>query len=295
MQSHREAMGPAMSMSLNAAALLATLGFFSATITFKPYAHLLDNAVATCGRFAMIIGVAVFLWSPLAAPHGEWWPYVWSMQVAAMSILVPLGLLIIAVIVLTCLAFRDASCRTCKDASRKSEELLKKYAKAFDASAGVDLGKHSIDVLFQDMHPAPRLPAMVRMPVDYLRLQPSANRRGDVVSIESPSKPWISVVPSLIFPVVGTRNTSRQHVPIAAILEPPDDGRLLFAEKASNGGLEWKEVLRSFLNPIDEACAKEAERIIAASEFPVDGALAERSLVIVELCPSDNTMTNYIR
>jgi hypothetical protein len=295
LQSHPEVIGTAMSWALSAVAVLATCGHLAAAYMFRPYAHFLDNGVAAGGRLALLVGVLMFLFSPHTAPPAEWWPFVYTMQATSVLMLAPLGLLLMGVIMLTCLAFRDTTCRTCKDTNKKSDELLQKYAKAFDVTSSIDLGKHSIDVMFQDMHPAPRLPALVRMPVDFLRLQPSPNRRGEVVMLHSPGKPWISVVPSLIFPVVGARNVTRHHVPIAAILEPPDDGRLLFTEKASNGGLEWKEVLRSFLNPIDEACAKEAERIINASEFPLDGALAERSLVIVELSPSDNNMTTLIR
>jgi hypothetical protein len=188
------------------------------------------------------------------------------------------------------------ACRGCSHINKSSEELLKKFSQAPDAfDALIDVDKHCINVVFQDMHPAPSLPALVRNPIEYLRIQPSPNRRGQVVQLPNTGKPWISIVPSLIFPVVGNRNPNRHHIPIAAVTEPPDDGRLLFAERASNGGLEWREVVRSFLNPIDEACAKEAERMIQAHELPADGAQGERSLVVVEICPPSDHMTTLIR
>jgi hypothetical protein len=278
---------------MNTLAILGSFGYLLAAVMFRPYVHPIDNLAAVCSRLPNPLAVIVCLFLHDSSQSWGWWPAVYCLEAAAAMTAVSLCVLGLAALALTALTLMDLSCRTCSDINKASDRLLKKFAQAHVHGAPIDIGQHSIDVMFQDMHPAPSLPAIVRNPVEYVRLQPSSNRRGQVYKLPCPGKPWISVVPSLIFPVVGARNPNRHHVPIAAVTEPPDDGRLLFAERASNGGLEWREVVRSFLTPIDEACAREAERVIQAHEHPDNGA--ERSLVVVEICPSDNNMTTLIR
>jgi len=285
---------------VNGIALGAVIMYAWAAVVFRPYVHFFDVAATVCGRFAVALSVGAILVvsqpGPEAMTH-DWGSFVPAMMAVAVLTFVPLCLLLVATAMLTHSMMRDFVCTGCNQGSKAAEELLEKYWQQGHVGSedvgNVELSKHVIDVVFQDMHPAPRLPALVRNPVEHLRLQPCLGRRGTCTQLPSNGKPWLSLVPSLLFPLAGARGStvSRGSAPIAALTEMPDDGRLLFAERASNGGLEWREVLHSFIDPIDEDCAKEAERLIADSEFPLEGAGAERSLVIVELVAADNAST----
>lgn len=298
--SHADSLSPTVKFLLNASALGGSVAQACAVMLFRPYVHIMDNIAMVSARLAVVVAVATcqISTSPFS---GDWSSFVPSLVAAAGMTLLPLGVLFVASVVLAFQMFGDVACRGCSQANQAAEELLEKFWKEGreDDMSTIDIGKHAVDVVFQDMHPAPRLPALVRSPVEHLRLQPCPGRRGVCNQLPSSGKPWLSLVPSVLFPSAGnnSRNssTSRTALPIAALTEQPDDGRLLFAEKKHNGGLEWKEVLHSFIDPIDESCAKEAERLIEAFEFPVDGAGAERTLAIIEMVPADTATMTLIR
>jgi hypothetical protein len=281
---------------VNGVTLASTIAYVWAAIVFRPYVHIFDVAATLCGRFAVALTVGACLCVSGHSTNVEgaaWGSFVPVMVAVAMLVFVPLCVLLVAAGILTNSMIGDFACRGCSQGNKAAEELLEKFWKESrkDDLASIDIGKHVIDVVFQDMHPAPRLPALVRNPVEQVRLQPCPGRRGACTQLAVSGKPWLSLVPSLLFPLAGSRGStaSRGSAPIAALTEMPDDGRLLFAERASNGGLEWREVLHSFIDPIDEDCAKEAERLVQAYEFPLEGAGAERSLVIVELVAADSS------
>jgi hypothetical protein len=288
---------------LNAVALGATILHVWFGVVFRPYVHILDvlSAVAARIAVALTVGASIMVTGPTDSAFiaGTWGSFVPALMAVAGLTLVPLIVVLCASYVLTKCVVMDIACKGCSQGNKAAEELLEKFWKeAGDSDDPIDLGKHMIDVVFQDMHPAPRLPALIRSPVEHIRLQPCPGRRGTCTQLPSNGKPWLSLVPSLLFPLSGNRGSmvSRGAAPIAALTEMPDDGRLLFPERNQNGGLEWREVLHSFIDPIDEDCANEAENLIQAYEFPLEGAGAERSMVIIELLPaSDSTPDNLIR
>lgn len=301
---HAAELHPTTAYVVNAIALCSTIAYVWAAVVFRPYIHLFDVLATVCARFAvaLTVGACLLVSGPSDSPLASaWGSFVPSMVAVTWLTLVPLCVLLVASCVLAKMMTGDIACKGCSEGNKAAEELLEKFWKEGHKDdqywANVDISKHVIDVVFQDMQPAPHLPAIVRSRVEHMRLQPCPGRRGDCRKLDASGKPWLSLVPSLLFPLVGTRSSSisRGACPIAALTEQPDDGRLLFSERALNGGLEWREVLHSFLDCIDEDCAKEAQRIIEAFEFPLEGAGAESPLVIIELVPAETTPTNLIR
>jgi hypothetical protein len=289
---------------INAITLISCILYVWAAVVFRPYVHFIDCLSTICSRLALAltVGASLVVTGPSDSPlaSSAWGSFVPVLLTIATLMLVPLCVLLLVSVILTKMATMDMACKGCSQGNKAAEELLEKFwqegHKEEEFWAHVDIGKHMIDVVFQDMYPAPRLPALVRSPVEFLRLAPNSGRAGAYTVLPNSGKPWLSLVPSLLFPMAGTRNdsVSRGASPIAALTEQPDDGRLLFEDKKDNGGLEWREVLHSFIDPIDEDCATGAETIIADHEFPTEGAGSEKTLVIIELVAADNSPAPHL-
>jgi len=274
-------------VAAHAAALTVAAAFCSLSILMQPYVHNFDNAATVLARAAVVLGMLVRILGPNMPEYAP--VLAWS---AAALAAVPLGLLLAAGCALaanvTLFSLSQKGARGIAAATSQALQVL--------SLGQSDSGVHTVDVVLQDMHPGPKLPSWVRAPVVHYRLQPQAGRRGVCKQLETDGKPWISVAPSLLFPTSNIRSAAARTAPIAALVEPPDEGRLLFAENAHNSGDSWREVTRQFFGLIDEsyACAKEAEQIIQDFEIPQQAG-DERTMVIVEAVAPSTEVGTTIR
>lgn len=146
---------------------------------------------------------------------------------------------------------------------------------------------HLATLLVQDMHPAPRLRAWVRPPMVHARLEPAGKSAGAVQTAAEKADVWLSLQPSLLFPPNAKARPNpgmERAVPIAVLVEPPDYGRLIFAEDSLNGGLSWQASVRDFFGPQNVAFTSEVERLILEHDSSSAEGV-ERPLVVIEVSP----------
>jgi len=75
--------------------------------------------------------------------------------------------------------------------------------------------------------------------------------------------------------------------PLAALLAPGRQGRLVYAEAEHNeGASDWREVVRSFFGNGGELLATEAERLVEAHVAPEGAGAGDRALVVIEVLPA---------
>lgn len=268
-------------------ALVVAVGCCILSILVRPYVHTFDNIATVLARIAVVLGMIIRM-------GGHFMPSVTPALVTAAAAIasVPLGVVFAAGCAL-------ATQVTLNARGQKGERGL---AAATDQALAGQLSKdsdgslHMLDVVIQDAHPGPSLPAWVHAPIVHYRLQPQAGRRGVCNQLPSDGKPWLAVAPSLLFPTVNARGSISRTAPIAALVEPPDEGRLVFAEADKNGGDSWREVARQFFSAIDEsgACSREAEQIIQDFEIPQQAG-EERTMVIIEAVPPSTELGTTIR
>merc|ERR1712032_61993 len=127
-----------------------------------------------------------------------------------------------------------------------------------------------------------------------------ANRPGVCHQVEVTGKPWLALAPTLLFPMAGiARPQIMQATPIAALVENPNEGRLIFADKVFNGGVEWRESVQGFLACIDVSLAAEAVRLIKAYELPETFEEASPIVIVEHVvdreCGPRRDVSNVIR
>jgi len=235
----------------------------------RPYVHLFDNIVCLSSLFAVACCTA------LGASGVE---DLYQTLFAAGMVLIASSLPVFAAVagtvtLLTAIFARPPS----------GDEAIASWTSSSRASTKSEPAAQ-VDIVLKDMQKMPRFPGLVRMPLRHAQMRPH-ERWGRVHTemVTGQEKPWLPLAPELVFPVPGLRRVATtDSVPMAILVRPPDESRLIFVDDAQNGGMDWSRSVRCFFGIDSTAESDEAEQLIKQHTLPTAGGAVARVFLIIE-------------
>jgi hypothetical protein len=236
----------------------------------RPYVHMFDNIVCLSSLFAVACCTALSA-SGVADPS--------QTLFAAGVVLIATSLPVFAAavgtfILMTLICARPPS----------MDDAIASWTSSSRASIKSDPAAQ-VDIVLKDMQRMPRFPGLLRMPLRHAQIRPH-ERRGKVHTemVTGQEKPWLPLAPELVFPVHGLHRPANTEstVPMALLVRPPDESRLIFVDDAQNGGMDWSRSVRGFFGMEGTAESVEAEELIKQHTLPTDDGAVARVFLIIE-------------
>jgi hypothetical protein len=144
----------------------------------------------------------------------------------------------------------------------------------------------------EDMHrkrkrPTMAMQAWIRPPFVFFKMSPNG------ALVDSPQLPWFSLISHMIFPKLKYENGDTtvhklRAVPIAILVEEPDEGKPIFIDPKLNNGNCWEKTVQEYFGRSKE-CGDIAVRLIQQHEVPTPETKEERAVVIIDVTAAVNS------
>lgn len=284
--------------------VLVIVALAVASLKFQPYIHFVDNLAYSASLLSVAVALTVFGMRDHAADLAP--PLL---QIAGILLSLPIGLALAAMVMASTFAFRwgrsdmhekvlprvvhgwNGRISAPRTRQKKDYGLLPEDDGGPAAESGIRSAVDVVLLVMQTLRPKKNivLPGEVRVPVLQTRLRAPGISSGTCAHLpEDGSRSQLPMPVELLFPADcggGTlaRLTSEQErcVPLAAVLTS-EGGRLLYANGCNAGSSTWRDVLRSFIGPSEQALMRETEHIIGRAEEDMQ-ANDEHPISIIEL------------